>query len=109
MTSHLKSGKSLNISGDQTGWKAEFGKWSWISPEQIVELVACGSKTARIGILVLLAVDFNKHVYKEVMIVFAPYLQPQTESGKNPQKYIKYGAKDLERMLQRQAGNSQSL
>ena len=34
--------------------KAKFGKWSWISPEQIVELVACSSKTARIGILVLL-------------------------------------------------------
>ena len=48
--------------GDGTE-KAEFGKWSWMSPEQIVELVGrpynlssifTGSETAGICILVLL-------------------------------------------------------
>uniref|UniRef100_A0A7N2LHX6 Nudix hydrolase domain-containing protein n=1 Tax=Quercus lobata TaxID=97700 RepID=A0A7N2LHX6_QUELO len=52
--------KEINLLGDGTE-KAEFGEWSWISPEQIVELVGT-------------AVDFNKPVYKEVMTVFAPYL-----------------------------------
>ncbi|XP_030964164.1 nudix hydrolase 26, chloroplastic-like [Quercus lobata] len=50
--------EEINLLGDGTE-KAEFGEWSWISPEQKVEL----------------AVYFNKPVYKEVMIVFAPYLQ----------------------------------
>ena len=27
------------------------------------------------------------------------FYRPLVESGKNPQKYIKYGAEDLERML----------
>ncbi|KAM3685082.1 hypothetical protein ACB098_11G094200 [Castanea mollissima] len=50
--------EEINLLGDGTE-KAEFGEWSWISPEQIVEL----------------AVDFNMPVYKEVMTVFAPYFQ----------------------------------
>ena len=33
--------EEINLLGDRTE-KAEFGEWSWISPEQIVELVACG-------------------------------------------------------------------
>ncbi|KAK4593459.1 hypothetical protein RGQ29_017533 [Quercus rubra] len=50
--------EEINLLGDGTE-KAEFGEWSWMSPEQIVEL----------------AVDFKKPVYKEVMTVFAPHLQ----------------------------------
>ncbi|XP_040991594.1 nudix hydrolase 26, chloroplastic-like [Juglans microcarpa x Juglans regia] len=50
--------EEINLLGDGTE-KAEFGEWSWMSPEQIVEL----------------AVDFKKPVYKEVMTAFAPYLQ----------------------------------
>ncbi|GMY23475.1 nudix hydrolase 26, chloroplastic [Fagus crenata] len=50
--------EEINLLGDGTE-KPEFGDWSWISPEQIVEL----------------AVDFKKPVYKEVMTVFTPYLQ----------------------------------
>ncbi|XP_018835350.1 nudix hydrolase 26, chloroplastic-like [Juglans regia] len=50
--------EEINLLGDGTE-KAEFGEWSWTSPEQIVEL----------------AVDFKKPVYKEVMTAFAPYLQ----------------------------------
>ncbi|XP_030950804.1 nudix hydrolase 26, chloroplastic-like [Quercus lobata] len=51
--------EEINLLGDGGTEKAEFGEWSWISLEQIGEL----------------AVDFNKPVYKEVMTVFAPYLQ----------------------------------
>uniref|UniRef100_A0A7N2LGX2 Nudix hydrolase domain-containing protein n=1 Tax=Quercus lobata TaxID=97700 RepID=A0A7N2LGX2_QUELO len=50
--------EEINLLGDGTE-KAEFGKWSWMSPEQIVEL----------------AVDFKKPIYKEVMTAFSPYLQ----------------------------------
>ncbi|KAK9994442.1 hypothetical protein SO802_024145 [Lithocarpus litseifolius] len=50
--------EKINLLGNGTE-KAEFGEWSWMSPEQIVEL----------------AVDFKKPVYKEVMTVFAPHLQ----------------------------------
>ncbi|KAJ1404773.1 RNA pyrophosphohydrolase RppH [Sesbania bispinosa] len=50
--------QEINLLGDGTE-KAEFGEWSWISPEQVIEL----------------AVDFKKPVYKEVLAVFAPYLQ----------------------------------
>ncbi|XP_059628535.1 nudix hydrolase 26, chloroplastic [Cornus florida] len=48
----------INLLGDGTE-KAEFGEWSWMSPEQVVDL----------------AVDFKKPVYKEVLTVFSPYLQ----------------------------------
>ncbi|KAK6933574.1 NUDIX hydrolase domain [Dillenia turbinata] len=50
--------EEVNLLGDGTE-KAEFGEWSWMSPEQVVEL----------------AVDFKKPVYKEVLTVFNPYLQ----------------------------------
>ncbi|XWS65678.1 hypothetical protein CRYUN_Cryun05aG0134000 [Craigia yunnanensis] len=50
--------EEINLLGDGTE-KPEFGEWSWMTPEQIVEL----------------AVDFKKPVYKEVLSVFAPYLQ----------------------------------
>ncbi|CAH9108544.1 unnamed protein product [Cuscuta epithymum] len=50
--------KEVNLLGDGTE-KAEFGEWSWMSPEQVVDR----------------AVDFKKPVYKEVISVFAPFLQ----------------------------------
>ena len=75
--------------------KAEFGEWSWVSPEQMVELVGRrylftflywfkNGQNWYFGLVGLLtwsffqsvqAVDFNKPVYKEVMTIFAPYLQ----------------------------------
>ncbi|XP_050377569.1 nudix hydrolase 26, chloroplastic-like isoform X1 [Argentina anserina] len=50
--------EEVNLLGDGSE-KPEFGEWSWISPEQVVDL----------------AVDFKKPVYKEVFAVFAPYFQ----------------------------------
>lgn len=50
--------EEINLLGDETA-KAEFGEWSWMSPDQVVEL----------------AVDFKKPVYREVLTVFAPHLQ----------------------------------
>ncbi|XVF82724.1 hypothetical protein PTKIN_Ptkin16aG0072200 [Pterospermum kingtungense] len=50
--------EEINLLGDGTE-KPEFGEWSWMTPEQIVEL----------------AVDFKKPVYKEVLSVFAPHLR----------------------------------
>ncbi|XP_073159117.1 nudix hydrolase 26, chloroplastic-like isoform X1 [Henckelia pumila] len=50
--------EEINLSGDGTE-KAEFGEWSWLSPQQIVDL----------------AVDFKKPVYQEVLTVFSPYLE----------------------------------
>ncbi|KAJ7970660.1 Nudix hydrolase [Quillaja saponaria] len=50
--------QEINLLGDGTE-KPEFGDWSWVSANQIVDLV----------------VDFKKPVYKEVLEVFAPYLQ----------------------------------
>ncbi|XP_015876538.3 nudix hydrolase 26, chloroplastic [Ziziphus jujuba] len=50
--------EEINLLGDGTE-KAEFGDWSWKSAEQVIDL----------------AVDFKKPVYKEVLAVFAPYLQ----------------------------------
>ncbi|XP_075084489.1 nudix hydrolase 26, chloroplastic [Nicotiana tabacum] len=48
--------EEINLLGDGTE-KAEFGEWSWMSPEQVVEF----------------AVDFKKPVYKEVLSVFSQY------------------------------------
>ncbi|KAF3675154.1 Nudix hydrolase 26, chloroplastic [Capsicum annuum] len=48
----------INLLGDGTE-KAEFGEWSWISPEQVIEL----------------AVEFKKPVYKEVLSVFSQHFQ----------------------------------
>ncbi|KAJ8755301.1 hypothetical protein K2173_019099 [Erythroxylum novogranatense] len=50
--------EEINLQGDGTE-KPEFGEWSWMNPEQIIDL----------------AVDFKKPVYKEVLTVFAPYFQ----------------------------------
>ncbi|XP_075496703.1 nudix hydrolase 26, chloroplastic [Primulina tabacum] len=50
--------EEINLSGDGTE-KAEFGEWSWLSSQQIVDL----------------AVDFKKPVYQEVLTVFSPYLE----------------------------------
>ena len=49
--------EEINLLGDGTE-KLEFGEWSWMSPEQVVDL----------------AVDFKKPVYKEVLTVFSPHL-----------------------------------
>ncbi|KAI3783651.1 hypothetical protein L1987_42737 [Smallanthus sonchifolius] len=50
--------EEINLLGDGTE-KPEFGEWSWMSPEQVVDR----------------AVDFKKPVYKEVIDVFSPHLQ----------------------------------
>ncbi|MFS7937742.1 putative bis(5'-nucleosyl)-tetraphosphatase (asymmetrical) [Helianthus anomalus] len=50
--------EEINLLGDGTE-KPEFGEWSWMSPEQVVDR----------------AVDFKKPVYKEVMDVFSPHLE----------------------------------
>ncbi|KAG8380669.1 hypothetical protein BUALT_Bualt06G0039900 [Buddleja alternifolia] len=50
--------EEINLLGDGTE-KAEFGEWSWLSPQQVVNL----------------AVDFKKPVYQEVLKVFSPYLE----------------------------------
>ncbi|KAK7825382.1 nudix hydrolase 26 [Quercus suber] len=63
--------EEINLLGDGGTEKAEFGERSWISPEQIVELVG----RQYLFYFSLLAVDFYKLVYKEVVTVFAPYLQ----------------------------------
>ncbi|GLT88719.1 hypothetical protein SLE2022_067310 [Rubroshorea leprosula] len=49
--------EEINLLGDGTE-KPEFGEWSWMSPEEIIEH----------------AVDFKKNVYKEVLAVFSPRL-----------------------------------
>ncbi|XP_012459160.1 nudix hydrolase 26, chloroplastic isoform X1 [Gossypium raimondii] len=49
--------EEINLLGDGTE-KPEFGEWSWMTPEQIVEH----------------AVDFKKPVYNKVLEVFTPYL-----------------------------------
>ncbi|CAN8270082.1 unnamed protein product [Cochlearia groenlandica] len=49
--------EEINLLGDGSE-KPEFGEWSWISPDQVIEL----------------AVDFKKPVYKEVMSAFASHL-----------------------------------
>ncbi|CAK8572939.1 unnamed protein product [Lathyrus sativus] len=50
--------QEINLLGDGTE-KPEFGEWSWISAEQVIDL----------------AVDFKKPVYKEVLAAFAPHLE----------------------------------
>ncbi|XP_031380375.1 nudix hydrolase 26, chloroplastic-like isoform X3 [Punica granatum] len=52
--------KEINLLGDGTE-KPEFGKWSWISPEQVLELVE----------------DSRKPVYEEVLGFFSPHLKEQ--------------------------------
>ncbi|CAL5354658.1 unnamed protein product [Camellia sinensis] len=48
----------INLLGNGTE-KAEFGAWSWMSPEQVVDH----------------AVDFKKPIYKEVLTAFSLHLQ----------------------------------
>nr|GLL40162.1 nudix hydrolase 26, chloroplastic-like [Ipomoea trifida] len=50
--------EEINLLGDGTE-KPEFGEWSWMSPEEVVNH----------------AVDFKKPVYKEVVSAFTPFLQ----------------------------------
>ncbi|XP_020088511.1 nudix hydrolase 26, chloroplastic-like [Ananas comosus] len=50
--------EEINLSGDGTE-KPEFGEWSWMTPQQVIEL----------------AVDFKKPVYEEVLKFFSPLLQ----------------------------------
>ncbi|KAK6135981.1 hypothetical protein DH2020_030253 [Rehmannia glutinosa] len=50
--------EEVNLLGDGTE-KAEFGQWSWMSPQEIIDH----------------AVDFKKPVYREVLKVFSPYLE----------------------------------
>ncbi|KAL0322085.1 UNVERIFIED_CONTAM: Nudix hydrolase 26, chloroplastic [Sesamum calycinum] len=50
--------EEVNLLGDGTE-KAEFGQWSWMSPQEIVDH----------------AVDFKKPVYQEVLKVFSPHLE----------------------------------
>ncbi|KAK4480436.1 hypothetical protein RD792_013509, partial [Penstemon davidsonii] len=50
--------QEINLLGDGTE-KPEFGEWSWMSPQQIIDN----------------AVDFKKPVYREVFTNFSPHLQ----------------------------------
>ncbi|KAL1546098.1 Nudix hydrolase 26, chloroplastic, variant 2 [Salvia divinorum] len=50
--------EEVNLLGNGTE-KAEFGQWSWVSPQEIVNR----------------AVDFKKPVYEQVMKAFSPYLE----------------------------------
>ncbi|KAL3645309.1 Nudix hydrolase 26, chloroplastic [Castilleja foliolosa] len=50
--------EEVNLLGDGTE-KPEFGQWSWMSPQELVDH----------------AVDFKKPVYSEVLKVFSSYLQ----------------------------------
>nr|AAC49902.1 diadenosine 5',5'''-P1,P4-tetraphosphate hydrolase [Lupinus angustifolius] len=49
--------QEINLLGDGSE-KPEFGEWSWVTPEQLIDLT----------------VEFKKPVYKEVLSVFAPHL-----------------------------------
>lgn len=77
--------EEINLLGDGTE-KPEFGEWSWVSPDQLIELVGSTdfyaipvywSPLANIYMIPSLvqAVVFKKPVYKEVLNVFAPHLQ----------------------------------
>ncbi|GJZ95253.1 NUDIX hydrolase 26, chloroplastic [Tanacetum coccineum] len=50
--------EEINLLGDGTE-KPEFGEWSWMSPEHVIER----------------AVDFKKPVYEKVIDAFSPHLQ----------------------------------
>ncbi|THG00059.1 hypothetical protein TEA_018120 [Camellia sinensis var. sinensis] len=89
----------INLLGDGTE-KAEFGAWSWMSPEQVVDhavdfkkpvyredaeinLLGNGTEKAEFGAwswmspeqVVDHAVDFKKPIYREVLTAFSPHLQ----------------------------------
>ncbi|CAL5322084.1 unnamed protein product [Camellia sinensis] len=56
--SSTKVDAEINLLGNGTE-KVEFGAWSWMSPEQVVDH----------------AVDFKKPIYREVLTAFSPHLQ----------------------------------
>ncbi|CAL9131434.1 unnamed protein product [Musa acuminata var. zebrina] len=57
--------EEINLSGDGSE-KPEFGEWTWMTPEQVIEL----------------AVEFKKPVYEQVLQFFKPHLQPDSASQK---------------------------
>lgn len=78
--------EEINLLGDGSE-KPEFGEWSWMAPEQIVEHVSTPlllklalPLEADFGywivylLMLFQAVDFKKPVYKKVLEVFTPYL-----------------------------------
>ncbi|XP_031283717.1 nudix hydrolase 27, chloroplastic-like [Pistacia vera] len=56
--------EEINLLGDGSE-KPEFKEWSWMFPEQVLEL----------------AVDFKKPVYEQVMKVFNPYFLVDSDEG----------------------------
>ncbi|KAJ0088627.1 hypothetical protein Patl1_32705 [Pistacia atlantica] len=56
--------EEINLLGDGSE-KPEFKEWSWMFPEQVLEL----------------AVDFKKPVYEQVMKVFSPYFLVDSDEG----------------------------
>ncbi|XP_020248010.1 nudix hydrolase 26, chloroplastic-like isoform X2 [Asparagus officinalis] len=55
--------EEINLAGDGSE-KPEFGEWSWMTPQQLLELI----------------VHFKKPIYEEVFKVFAPHLQSDSSS-----------------------------
>ncbi|XP_008809233.3 nudix hydrolase 26, chloroplastic-like isoform X1 [Phoenix dactylifera] len=53
--------EEINLSGDGSE-KPEFAEWSWMTPQQVIEL----------------AVDFKKPIYEDVLKFFSPHLQPDS-------------------------------
>ncbi|XP_073004054.1 nudix hydrolase 26, chloroplastic isoform X2 [Typha latifolia] len=53
--------EEVNLAGDGTE-KPEFGEWSWMTPQQVIEL----------------AVDFKKPIYEEVLKFFSSSLHPDS-------------------------------
>lgn len=78
----------MNLLGDGTE-KPEFGQWSWMSPQEIVDHVSFryNSKLRFQSLKLFFAtlhprnffslqsVDFKKPVYEQVMKAFSPYLE----------------------------------
>ncbi|XP_044503437.1 nudix hydrolase 27, chloroplastic-like [Mangifera indica] len=57
--------EEINLLGDGSE-KPEFKEWSWMFPEQVLEL----------------AVDFKRPVYEQVLKVFSPYFLVDSDEGK---------------------------
>lgn len=53
--------EEINLSGDGSE-RPEFAEWSWMTPQQVIEL----------------AVDFKKPIYEDVLKFFRPHLQPDS-------------------------------
>lgn len=58
--------EEINLLGDGSE-KPEFKEWSWMLPEQVLDL----------------AVDFKKPVYQQVLKVFGPYFLRDMDDGKS--------------------------